>query len=499
MVHIDLVMQEVLNTINDLLEVKNKDKAFMNVVKGVLKKIYTISTENKIEDVAFELNEIANLLEEENEEYKEKYIEKLIKIKQIIENKVSEKSRILIFPDSDDALNELINKLNVSNIEVILSKGDAVDSIFSYNPNAVVVQNNKNINAVTILKSIREEKVLDQLPIIVISDEDYNTKLECLRLGAIDYIEYNFDVEEVYLKLTNLVNMSSKCLKNTVYDISTGLYTRKQGEILATSLLSKAKEEGKDGTLLLIDFDYMSEINKDLGVSFGNRIINKVVSEFKKYTTKVDIAYRMSGDEFAFIFYDRDAKWVKNVAEEVLNFAIKYGEEIGHKISFSAGISSITREKEDYKDMLLKARGALAIAKMEGRAKVVIDVDSVKQNNAINLLFVDDDKIILSILKSRYKNKGYNVFTASDGIEALEILKSSDIDLVVADYYLKIMNGDELIKKIREKDSKIPIIVLSSQKNEYYIKRTLDLGADDYVVKPFSPVELDSRIKKLLD
>ena len=213
MVHIYLVMQEVLNTINDLLEVKNKDKAFMNVVKGVLKKIYTISTENKIEDVAFELNEIANLLEEENEEYKEKYIEKLIKIKQIIENKVSEKSRILIFPDSDDALNELINKLNVSNIEVILSKGDAVDSIFSYNPNAVVVQNNKNINAVTILKSIREEKVLDQLPIIVISDEDYNTKLECLRLGAIDYIEYNFDVEEVYLKLTNLVNMSSKCLK----------------------------------------------------------------------------------------------------------------------------------------------------------------------------------------------------------------------------------------------------------------------------------------------
>jgi len=61
------------------------------------------------------------------------------------------------------------------------------------------------------------------------------------------------------------------------------------------------------------------------------------------------------------------------------------------------------------------------------------------------------------------------------------------------------MNGDELIKKIREKDSKIPIIVLSSQKNEDYIKRTLDLGADDYVVKPFSPVELDSRIKKLLD
>ncbi|GFR36328.1 hypothetical protein TCEA9_21400 [Thermobrachium celere] len=207
----------------------------------------------------------------------------------------------------------------------------------------------------------------------------------------------------------------------------------------------------------------------------------------------------MSGDEFAFIFYDRDVKWVKNVAEQVLIFAEKYGEEIGQKISFSAGISSISKENAEYKDILVRARGALAVAKMEGRGKVVVDVDSVKKNNTINILFVDDDRIILSILKSRYKNKGYNVFTASDGLEALEILKDNKIDLVVTDYYLKLMNGDELIRKIREKNDDIPIIVLSSQKNEEYIKRTLDLGADDYVVKPFSPVELDSRIKKLLD
>ncbi|MBZ4663618.1 MAG: response regulator receiver modulated diguanylate cyclase [Caloramator sp.] len=501
MAHIDLVIRDILNTINDLLEVKNKDKAYMNIVKGVLKRLYTISKENNIEDVAFELQDMEGSFEDVNEDGREKYIEKLIKVKNIIEQRIIEKNRILIFPDSDEVLNGLINKLKQNNIEVILSKGDAVDAIFAYNPNAVIIQNNKNINAVTILKSIREEKILEQIPIIVISDEDYNTKIECLKLGVIDYINYNFDVEEVYLKLLNIVNMSSKCLslKNTVYDIATGLYTRKQGEILASSLLIKAQREEKDGTLLLIDFDFMEDINKKLGLSFGNRIINKVVSEFKKYTTKVDIAYRMSGDEFAFIFYDRDIKWVKNVAEQVLSFAKQYGDELQQNISFSAGISSITEDNAEYKDILVRARGALAVAKMEGRGRVVVDVDSVKQNNMINILFVDDDRIILSILKSRYKNKGYNVFTASDGLEALEILKENDIDLVVTDYYLKLMNGDELIKKIRENNSDIPIIVLSSQKNEDYIKRTLDLGADDYVVKPFSPVELDSRIKKLLD
>ncbi|SHF28260.1 response regulator [Caloramator proteoclasticus] len=499
MAHIDLVIRDILNTINDLLEVKNKDKAYMNIVKGVLKRLYTISKENNIEDVAFELKDMEGSFERDDDDEKEKYVEKLIKVKNIIEQRIIEKSRILIFPDSDEVLNGLINKLKQNNIEVIISKGDAVDAIFAYNPNAVIIQNNKNINAVTILKSIREEKILEQIPIIVISDEDYNTKLECLKLGVIDYINYNFNVEEVYLKLLNIVNMSSKCLKNTVYDIATGLYTRKQGEILTSSLLIKAQREEKDGTLLLIDFDFMGEINKKLGLSFGNRIINKVVSEFKKYTTKVDISYRMSGDEFAFIFYDRDIKWVKNVAEQVLSFAKQYGEEIQQNVSFSAGISSITKDNPEYKDILVRARGALAVAKMEGRGRVVVDVDSAKQNNMINILFIDDDRIILSILKSRYKNKGYNVFIASDGLEALEILKENDIDLVVTDYYLKLMNGDELIKKIRENNRDIPIIVLSSQKNEDYIKRTLDLGADDYVVKPFSPVELDSRIKKLLD
>ncbi|CDF59252.1 response regulator [Thermobrachium celere] len=497
MAHMDLVIQEILNTINDLIEVKNKDKAYMSIVKGVLKKLYTISKENNIEDVVLELKDIEDSFEKDNED--EKYIEKLIKVKNIIEQKIVEKNRVLIFPDSDDVLNGLIKKLKENNVEVIVSKGDAVDAILSYNPNAVIIQNNKNINAVTILNSIREEKILDQMPIVVISDADYNAKIECLKLGVIDYINYDFDVEEVYLKLLNLINLSSKCLKNTVYDIATGLYTRKQGEALASSLLIKAQKEEKEGTLLLIDFDFMGEVNKRLGISFGNRIINKVVSEFKKYTTKVDIAYRMSGDEFAFIFYDRDVKWVKNVAEQVLIFAEKYGEEMGQKISFSAGISSISKENAEYKDILVRARGALAVAKMEGRGRVVVDVDSVKKNNTINILFVDDDRIILSILKSRYKNKGYNVFTASDGLEALEILKDNKIDLVVTDYYLKLMNGDELIRKIREKNDDIPIIVLSSQKNEEYIKRTLDLGADDYVVKPFSPVELDSRIKKLLD
>ncbi|EYE88536.1 hypothetical protein Q428_07610 [Fervidicella metallireducens AeB] len=491
--YLEGVLKDILNTMNELVEIKNKDNSFYNVVRGLLNKMKEVSKENEIEDIYFELQDITD-------ESKEKILmEKFLKVRDILNNKSLDKSRVLVFPDGDDKLVGIVKKLEDKGIDVIISKGDVVDVIFSYNPSLVIIQNNKYLNALTILKSVREEKILEQLPIIVISDRDYNAKLEFLKLGVIECVEYDFDVEELYLKILNFINMSSKCLKNTVYDIATGLYVKRQGEILADSLYSKAINEEKEVTLLLIDFDNMSEINKNMGLSFGNNIIKNVVSEFKKYTTKVDIAYRISGDEFAILFYERDIKWVKNAAEDVLKYSIDLGKNYGINISFSAGIATKINQLKDFKEVYIRGKEALSKAKIEGKSRVILDSQSLKQSKIKNILFVDDDKIILSILKSRYKNKGFNVFTAQDGTEAIEIINNNRIDLVVTDYYLKLMNGDELIKNIRERDNNISIIVLSSQKNEEYIKRTLDLGADDYILKPFSPVELDSRIKKLID
>lgn len=491
--YLDGVLKDLLNTINELIEVDNKDKSFYNVVKGVLKKLYEVSSANEIEDIYFELKDFKEDLSENI------LLEKLMSVRDILKNKAIDKNRVLIFPDGDDKLEGIIKKLNEKDVEVIISKGDAVDAILSYNPSLVLIQNNRYINALTILKTIRDEKILDTLPVIVISDRDYNTKLEFLKLGVVDCMDYDFDVEELYLKILNFINMSTKCLKNTVYDIATGLYVKRQGEILANSLFAKAKNKDVDTTLLLIDFDNMSEINEKMGLSFGNNIIKNVVAEFKKYTTKVDVAYRISGDEFAIVFYERDMKWVKNAAEDVLKYSIELGKGYGINISFSAGIASIIEDDNSFKDVYIRAKESLSKAKIEGKSRIVLDNESFVENNIKNILFVDDDKIIISILKSRYKNKGYNVFTATDGTEALEVLDNNKIDLVVTDFYMKLMNGDELIKNIRQRDKEVPIIVLSSQKNEEYIKRTLDLGADDYILKPFSPVELDSRIKKLID
>ncbi|MCM8709819.1 response regulator [Clostridium sp. SYSU_GA19001] len=125
--------------------------------------------------------------------------------------------------------------------------------------------------------------------------------------------------------------------------------------------------------------------------------------------------------------------------------------------------------------------------------------DSAKINTETCILIINEDNIILEILSMRYRNKGFKVFTAEDAETAEKIIKENSIDLLITDYVISGATGIEFIKKVKRLNEKLKIMVLSSQKNEQIIERALNSGADDYVIKPFSPVELDSRIKRLLE
>lgn len=115
-----------------------------------------------------------------------------------------------------------------------------------------------------------------------------------------------------------------------------------------------------------------------------------------------------------------------------------------------------------------------------------------------SLLIVDNDKIVLSLLTTRYRNKGYKVHSLDDPREALKIFKHKPFDIIISDFYTPTMQGDEFIREIRKISSYVKIIILSGQKNEDFIQRSLSLGADDYITKPFSPIELDHRIKRFV-
>ena len=113
------------------------------------------------------------------------------------------------------------------------------------------------------------------------------------------------------------------------------------------------------------------------------------------------------------------------------------------------------------------------------------------------ILIVDDEKPISDIIKFNMTKEGYDVVTAFNGREAIELFESEQPDIIILDLMLPEIDGLEVAKTIR-KTSSAPIIMLSAKDNEFDKVIGLELGADDYVTKPFSNRELQARVKALL-
>ena len=111
-----------------------------------------------------------------------------------------------------------------------------------------------------------------------------------------------------------------------------------------------------------------------------------------------------------------------------------------------------------------------------------------------NILVCDDDREIVKAIEIYLSKEGYNILKAYDGYEALEILrKNNDIQLIILDIMMPKLDGIETANIIR-KDKSIPIIMLSAKSEDYDKISGLNNGADDYVTKPFNPLELIARV-----
>ena len=113
------------------------------------------------------------------------------------------------------------------------------------------------------------------------------------------------------------------------------------------------------------------------------------------------------------------------------------------------------------------------------------------------ILIVDDEKEIRDLVDIYLKNEGYNIKKASNGQEALDILREEKIDLIILDVMMPKMDGIEACIKIRE-EKNMPIIMLSAKSEDMDKIMGLTTGADDYVTKPFNPLELIARVKSQL-
>ena len=125
-----------------------------------------------------------------------------------------------------------------------------------------------------------------------------------------------------------------------------------------------------------------------------------------------------------------------------------------------------------------------------------MSIESLKgaEMSDINILVCDDDREIAGAIEIYLRNEGYNVFKAFDGVQALDIARGQELHLIIMDVMMPNMDGVQATMKIR-KEKNIPIIMLSAKSEDYDKITGLNVGADDYVTKPFNPLELIARVK----
>ena len=120
---------------------------------------------------------------------------------------------------------------------------------------------------------------------------------------------------------------------------------------------------------------------------------------------------------------------------------------------------------------------------------------------AKKILIIDDEPDIVKVVKFRLIKGGYEVLTAADGKEGLGFLRSIKPDLILLDFRMPFLNGDEVCKEIKKDESTkhIPVILMTASIQNALEEKVQTMGADDYILKPFDPEELIKKIEKLIE
>ena len=116
----------------------------------------------------------------------------------------------------------------------------------------------------------------------------------------------------------------------------------------------------------------------------------------------------------------------------------------------------------------------------------------------MKILICEDEEILLTALEFRLRKLGYEVVLAKDGREALQLIPLQKPDLIIADVQMPHVTGLELTEQVRKgMQSDLPIIIISALEHDEFVLKALDLGANDFVTKPFKPAELVLRVQRV--
>lgn len=352
------------------------------------------------------------------------------------------------------------------------------------------------------LKALEEKKQTSKIEFL---DSDmYQVFARYLEIDSEPYVmemlkkldENTLTDEEGYEKLTEKLTVYSEKLYR---DVLTGAYNRRYFE-------EKVKNMSLNAGVAVIDLDNFKLFNDTYGHDGGDLVLTTVVNVIRHYIRRTDILVRYGGDEFLLI--------LPGIEKEVFSQKLRMIQEKIHathipgfnrrKLSVSIGGVMFTHGRLE--EAITKADRLMYMAK--GHKNIVVtrweqkqNTDKMEKRNLPQLLVVDDSEMNREILKE-ILGKEYQILEACDGEEALKMLEQygTEISLVLLDIIMPKMDGFEVLAYMNRDKwiEDIPVIMISSEGSESYIRRAYELGASDYISRPFDAKVVYQRVINMI-
>jgi two-component system cell cycle response regulator len=371
-----------------------------------------------------------------------------------------------------------------------------------------------DISGIEVLSQIIGKAKKERIPIIIISGEySKSTQMHAYSLGVMDFIPKPVDIDLFLVLIKNRFQLKKEWQESIIVDDLTGAFNRKHFNQVMKQLIGDFKRTNRVFTLALIDLDYFKRINDTYGHLIGDEVL-QVFSELVQNSIRMEDTFcRYGGEEFAVFFPHTDAASAMLVVQRIQErFATTdfLAKNETFNVTISSGISEVTEAENIADNLVEEADQALYASKHAGRNQTTLysnHLSSSKQHSILNVIIVDDDALIRRIVTSQlaaWEPVNIGEVKISSFANGLDFLQSDwySVDekyIILLDGVMPDLDGVEVLERIRKRypEVNILVIMLTGRNNQADIVHALQMGADDYVVKPVHMPELLSRMERL--
>ena len=279
-------------------------------------------------------------------------------------------------------------------------------------------------------------------------------------------------------------------------DALTGAYNRRYYE-------NRIRRVRGHAGVAMIDLDDFKLYNDTCGHNAGDLVLNTVVGIIRGCIRKTDILIRYGGDEFLLILQDVDEEIFSKKLKQIRDMVCEAKVPGYARLRLTVSIGGVLADNETIESAVARADGLMYQAK--NRKNMIVTeksgIDSAEAKERQQILIVDDSQINCEILAEILKDE-YRILEAANGEECIDLLKQygTGIALLILDINMPVMDGFEVLALMNRKNwiEDIPVIMISSEDSASYVRRAYEMGASDYISRPFDVQVVHQRVSNTI-